>query len=72
MDIQRCLLNNVDAELLTVKETAKIFKVEESTVYSWIRRNKNNELPPNLVFKLGGTVRIRRKVLEKFITGELV
>lgn len=54
--------------LLTLKETAAIFKTKESTVRSWIRRK---DLPQNLILKIGGIVRIRKPLLEKFIGGEL-
>ena len=53
--------------LLTIEETAEIFKTKPSTVRSWIRRK---DLPQNLIFKVGGIVRIRKQLLEKFIAGE--
>jgi len=62
------MLSIANDNLLTIKETAEIFKTQESTIRSWIRR-KN--LPPELVFKLGGIVRIKKPLLEKFIGGEL-
>ncbi|MBE7711221.1 MAG: helix-turn-helix domain-containing protein [Cyanobacteria bacterium SIG31] len=54
--------------LLTIEETAKIFKTQISTVRTWIRRK---QLPPDLVFRIGGIVRVRKPLLEKFIKGEL-
>ncbi len=64
------MLNGIleNENLLTIKEAATIFKTQESTVRSWIRR-KN--IPPQLIFKIGGVVRIRKPLLEKFILGEL-
>lgn len=64
------MLNGIleNENLLTIKEAASIFKTQESTLRSWIRRK---DLPPNLVLKIGGVVRIRKLLLEKFITGEL-
>ena len=62
------MLSIANENLLTIKETSEIFKTQESTIRSWIRR-KN--LPPELVFKLGGIVRIKKPLLEKFIGGEL-
>ena len=59
------VLDNDD--LLTIEETAKVFKTKESTVRTWIRRE---QLPPNLVFKIGGIIRIRKPLLEKFVKGE--
>ena len=53
--------------LLTIEETAEIFKTKPSTIRSWIRRK---DLPQNLIFKVGGIVRIRKQLLEKFIAGE--
>lgn len=53
--------------LLTIEEVAEIFKTKSSTIRSWIRRK---DLPQNLIFKLGGIVRIRKQLLEKFIAGE--
>mgnify|MGYP002867573298 FL=1 len=58
-------LNNEN--LLTIEETAEIFKTKSSTIRSWIRRK---DLPQNLIFKVGGIVRIRKQLLEKFIAGE--
>ena len=64
------MLNGIleNENLLTIKEAAAISKTQESTVRSWIRR-KN--IPPQLIFKIGGVVRIRKPLLEKFILGEL-
>lgn len=64
------MLNGIleNENLLTIKEAAAIFKTQESTIRSWIRR-KN--IPPQLIFKIGGVVRIRKPLLEKFILGEL-
>ena len=64
------MLNGIleNENLLTIKEAATIFKTQESTVRSWIRR-KN--IPPQLIFKVGGVVRIRKPLLEKFILGKL-
>lgn len=57
-----------NGNLLTIKEASVIFKTKESTVRSWIRRK---EMPPQLIMKIGGIVRIRKSLLEKFISGEL-
>ena len=53
--------------LLTIEETAEIFKTKPSTIRSWIRRK---DLPQNLIFKVGGIVRVRKQLLDKFIAGE--
>lgn len=53
--------------LLTIEEVAEIFKTKPSTIRSWIRRK---DLPKNLIFKVGGIVRVRKQLLEKFIAGE--
>ena len=55
-----------NSNLLTIKETAAIFKTQESTVRSWIRRK---DLPHNLILKIGGIVRVRKNLLEQFISG---
>ena len=57
-----------NGNLLTIKEASVIFKTKESTLRSWIRRK---EMPPQLIMKIGGIVRIRKHLLEKFIAGEL-
>lgn len=57
-----------NGNLLTIKEASAIFKTKESTLRSWIRRK---EMPPQLIMKIDGIVRIRKHLLEKFIAGEL-
>ena len=53
--------------LLTVEQVAEIFQTKPSTIRSWIRRK---DLPQNLIFKVGGIVRIRKPLLDKLIAGE--
>lgn len=59
-------------ELLTMNEVSKIFKVENSTVRTWLNRNK---IPPSVIFRLPdtkkGTVRFIKSELEDWISGRL-
>lgn len=55
-------------ELLTIEEVLPIFKVNRQTFSTWMRRNK---LPEQLFFRVGTTIRIRKAILEKYISGEI-
>jgi hypothetical protein len=58
-----------DKHLMTVQETFPFFDLKsEDTFRTWIKRGK---LPQNLVLKIGTTIKIRKKVLEKYLNGEL-
>lgn len=66
---------NID-EIITIKELIDCLKfyfkeknINENTVRSWIRRKK---IPQSIQFKICGTVRFKRDVLERFLSGELV
>ena len=60
----------MEIELLTTKEVSKLFKVEESTVRTWLNRNK---IPEAAIFKLPdtkkGTTRFIKSKLEDWISG---
>ena len=49
---------------MTIEEAAKIFSVQPSTLRTWIHRK---QLPDNVLFRIGNTVRIKKKQLEEFI-----
>lgn len=57
-------LNNI----MTIEDVAKEFNTVETTVYSWFRRKK---LPSILKIKIGGTIRIKADLYEKFKAGDL-
>jgi excisionase family DNA binding protein len=54
----------VQDELLTVKETARIFKVSVRTIWRWIKRGGIE------CVKFQGIVRIRRSEIERILKGE--
>ena len=53
-----------NTELLTVDEAAKIFRVQPSTLRTWIYRK---QVPSTIMFRIGNTVRVRENQLEEFI-----
>lgn len=66
---------NIDA-VITIKELITCLQfyfkeknINENTVRSWIRRKK---IPQSIQFKICGTVRFKKDVLERFLSGELV
>ena len=56
-----------ETELLTVPETAALFKVKVSTIRSWVLKKR---LPYVKVF--GKCIRFRRADMDKLITGRVV
>lgn len=50
--------------ILTIEETAKIFKVKATTLRTWINRNK---IPKDLYKKIGGTIRFSRRAIEEYM-----
>lgn len=54
-------------ELLSIKETADLLKTKESTIRTWINRG---QIPPELVFRIGNTVRIRLEKFNKWVNGD--
>lgn len=66
---------NID-EIIDIKELIEYLKfnfqdrsINENTVRSWIRRKK---IPQSIQFKICGTVRFKKDVLDKFLSGELL
>lgn len=51
-------------ELLTDIEVSKLFKVERSTVNTWVNRG---EIPKGIVVKIAGTKRFIKEKLENWI-----
>ncbi len=56
-----------NVELLTVDEAAKVFRVQSSTLRTWIYRK---QVPSTILFRIGNTVRVRKKQLDEFINSE--
>jgi len=54
----------MERELLTPEEAAEYFTVKPSTFRSWINRG---DIPPDIIKKIGGTVRIKKSKLKEFI-----
>lgn len=50
--------------LLTFKEFANLLKANPNTVKSW---KKRGDLPPNIFFKIGGTLYIFQDKFEEWI-----
>lgn len=55
-------------ELLEIKEVLPILKCNANTFRTWIKRGL---LPDGLILEIGNTQRIRKKIFEKWINGEL-
>ena len=51
-------------ELLSIKESAELIRVKESTFRTWINRG---QIPDYVVFRIGNTVRIRKAKFEDWI-----
>lgn len=56
-----------NVELLTVDEAAKVFRVQPSTLRTWIHRK---QVPSTILFRIGNTVRVKKRQLEEFINSE--
>lgn len=54
-------------KLISVKEAADLLCAKESTFRTWINRKK---IPPELVFRIGRTVRIRLDKFNKWVEGD--
>ena len=54
-------------QLISIKETANLLQTKESTVRTWINRG---QIPPELVFRIGNTVRIRLDKFDKWVSGD--
>ncbi len=54
-------------QLISIKETANLLQTKESTVRTWINRK---QIPPELVFRIGNTVRIRLDKFNKWVSGD--
>lgn len=50
--------------LITFKEFSKLLKANPNTVKSW---KKRGDLPPNIFFKIGGTLYIFQDKFEEWI-----
>ena len=51
-------------ELLSVKESADLLGVKESTFRTWLNRK---QIPEGVVFRIGNTVRIKKAKFESWI-----
>lgn len=67
MKLHEEMEKNMTNALLSIAETAEILKAKKSTVRTWILRGN---IPPELVLKIGGSVRIRGNKLIKWINGD--
>ncbi len=54
-------------QLISIKETANLLQTKESTVRTWINRG---QIPPELIFRIGNTVRIRLEKFDKWVNGD--
>ena len=54
-------------QLISIKEAANLLQTKESTVRTWINRG---QIPPELVFRIGNTVRIRLDKFDKWVSGD--
>lgn len=52
-------------ELLSIKDTANILGVKESTVRTWLNRG---QIPVDVIFRIGNTVRIIKPKFENWVT----
>ena len=51
-------------ELLSIRESADLIRVKESTFRTWINRK---QIPDSVVFRIGNTVRIIKPKFENWI-----
>lgn len=58
---------DLSEEFLTIVEVAKVFNKSENTVRSWLNRK---DIPEELSFKIVGTIRVRKTIFDKYISGE--
>ena len=54
-------------QLISTKEAANLLQAKESTVRTWINRGL---IPPELIFRIGNTVRIRLDKFNKWVNGD--
>ena len=54
----------MDLKLLTIRQVSEILVVNESTIRTWISRNK---FPADCIVKLGNTIRFRECKLEAWL-----
>lgn len=57
----------MENKLIDITEAAKYMSVKPTTFRKWVQRN---QLPQELIVRIGNTIRIRSNVLNKIITGE--
>ena len=53
-------------QLLSIKAASDLLAVKESTLRTWIARK---QIPQNVVFRIGNTVRIREEQFNRWING---
>lgn len=51
-------------ELLSIRDAASILSVKESTFRTWINRK---QIPDNVIFRIGNTVRIIKPKFENWV-----
>lgn len=51
-------------ELLSIKDISSILDVKESTIRTWIKRK---QIPDNVIFRIGNTVRIIKSKFENWV-----
>lgn len=54
-------------QLLSIKEVADKLCTKESTVRTWIKRK---QIPADLIFKIGNTVRVREEKFNRWVNGD--
>ena len=67
MKLYKVFGGNAKMQLISIKETANLLQTKESTVRTWINRG---QIPPELVFRIGNTVRIRLDKFDKWVSGD--
>ena len=56
-------------KLLSIREVADKLATKESTVRTWINRG---QIPEEIVFRIGNTVRIREEKFNRWVNGECI
>jgi excisionase family DNA binding protein len=56
-------------KLLSIREVADRLSTKESTVRTWINRG---QIPEEIVFRIGNTVRIREEKFNRWVNGECI
>ena len=51
-------------ELLSIKESADLIRVKERTFRTWVNRG---QIPDEVVFRIGNTVRIKKAKFENWV-----